>query len=41
MSPHKFRKELMALHEQFDNNEQHDAQEVSTVVCIYICCGAA
>lgn len=28
VSPHKFRKELMALHEQFDNNEQHDAQEV-------------
>jgi ubiquitin C-terminal hydrolase len=28
VSPRKFRKELMALHDQFANNEQHDAQEV-------------
>ena len=28
VSPRKFRRELMSLHEQFDNNEQHDAQEV-------------
>lgn len=29
VSPRKFRREVMALHEQFANNEQHDAQEVS------------
>jgi len=30
ISPRKFRRELMALHEQFANNEQHDAQELLT-----------
>lgn len=34
ISPQKFRKELMALHEQFDNNDQHDAQEVSLRRCV-------
>ena len=29
ISPRKFRREIMALHEQFDNNDQHDAHEVS------------